>query len=99
VGAYRDKVGDKVIDPAVDWRGEKFADARQMSQYLRKQDDVRKCLVNHLFRYANGHHETSNDEAQLGRWDAALTGAGGQLGKMLTAVVSSDDFRFVSPAP
>jgi hypothetical protein len=99
VGAYRDKVGDKVIDASVDWRGEKFADARQLVQHLRKQDEVRKCLLAHLFRYANGHLETPGDQAELGRWDSALTGASGQLGKMLTSVLSSDDFRFVSPSP
>jgi hypothetical protein len=99
VGAYREKVADKVIDPTVDWRGEKFANARELVQHLRKDQQARKCLVAHLFRYANGHLETALDEAELGRWDTALTGANGQLGQMLTSVVASDDFRFVSPAP
>jgi hypothetical protein len=99
VGAYREKVGDKVIDPGGDWRGHSFANARELVQHLRKDEEARKCLLAHLFRYANGHLETPADGAELARWDAALTAANGQLGQMLTSVVASDDFRFVSPAP
>jgi hypothetical protein len=100
VGQYRDKEPNgRPVDTTGIFDGTSFKNARELVALLRPLPDVRRCFVDFLYRYANGHPATDEDSATLRAWGDAMARAQGQLPRFITELVASDDFRHVAPAP
>jgi hypothetical protein len=100
VGQHRDKEPNgKTVDTTGTFDGEPFRDSRELASLLRKAPDAQRCFVRNLFRYAVGHLGNRSDDTVIDGWNGDFGKSGRDLSGFLTAMVASDGFRFVSPAP
>jgi hypothetical protein len=76
-----------------------FKNAKELVAHLKELPDTRRCFVQNLLRYANGHEAAPADSAVVDAWETEFTRQKRNWIDSLAALVASDGFRYVSPAP
>ncbi len=67
IGRWRTRENDAVIDASGELDGMLFEDAWSLGQVISEHQDLGPCLVESVFRYANGRGVKSS-ESDLMRW-------------------------------
>jgi hypothetical protein len=100
IGAHRaTEPNGLAVDTKGTFEGMTFANSRELVGQLRTMPEVERCFLNHIFRYAMGHKETTGDEAALVAWSDEFGKVHHQLAEFLKAIVVTPDFTHVSVAP
>jgi hypothetical protein len=99
VGANRATDQGKPVDTTGTFEGFSYKNSKELVTYLKTLPDTQRCLVDHLFQYANGHKESASDSAVLDDWSKSFTRVKRNLPDFLTEMVASEGFRYTSPAP
>jgi len=76
-----------------------FKNSKELVAHLKTLPDTQRCFVQNLFRYANGHESSPSDKTVIDAWDTELGRQNRNWINSLAALVASDGFRYVSPAP
>jgi hypothetical protein len=98
IGAYRETDGGLTIDVSGDLDGVTFNGPVELGQLLSQSDDVAKCLVRNLYRYATGVLEAKEQEPAIGQLTGRFEAEGKDMRKLMVELVASDGFRLVAPA-
>jgi hypothetical protein len=79
--------GEKKLD------GE-FKDALELIQRLAESDNVRQCMIRHVFRFFMGRNEVLSDSKTLISADRAYLESDGSFNALLISILSSDSFLY-----
>jgi hypothetical protein len=99
VGANRATDQGKPVDTTGDFEGFAYKNSKEMVGYLKTLPDTERCMVDHLFQYANGHKGSASDQQILDGWTKSFASVKRNLPQFLTEMATSESFRYVSPAP
>ncbi len=98
-GRHRTDEGGLPIDTTGDLDGAPFADARALADLLAKKPEVSACLARTFFRFAIGRSEVDETTGAFAAHLRSFEGGGRDLLALLTAIVTSPDFRTVTVSP
>lgn len=93
LGRYRTTDNDVVIDPSGDVDGEPYADQLDLGRVLAQSEDVSRCLVKHVFRYANNRMENNYERELIDHIDTRFEASGNDVLELMLDVVMSPGFR------
>jgi hypothetical protein len=94
VGRYRADDHGHALDTHGQLDDETFDGALELSQLLRDDPRTAECLVRHAYRFALGHVESGQEEAQIQALVTQFERSGHALSALFSAVVASDAFRY-----
>lgn len=95
-GRHRTMEGDHPIDSTGNFNGVDLADARGLSDMLRKDTLMPNCLVKQLYRHANGRLDEKQELAALYDLEQAFTLSGYRFQTLLVNMALSEGFRTVN---
>ena len=97
VGAYRTTENGFAIDATGDLDGFKLNNARDLAARLRDDKRVGRCIVQQLYRHAQGRLNTQGEQSSLDQLHALFEASGFKFQQLLIELVSHDSFRYVAP--
>jgi uncharacterized protein DUF1592/uncharacterized protein DUF1588/uncharacterized protein DUF1595/uncharacterized protein DUF1585/uncharacterized protein DUF1587 len=98
IGAYRTTDNGLPIDSSGMIDGKSFGNARELAAILHDEPDVAVCMSRMAYRWAAGHRETDGEAPAVDALARAFASSGYDFKEMAVALVTSDGFRFASPA-
>jgi len=98
IGAYRTTENGLAIDSSGILDGAPFKNARELSRVIAENPKFAQCLTRMVFRHAAGHLESKGEEGSLIAVYESFVASGHDFKKLVTAVVSSDAFRYAKAA-
>jgi hypothetical protein len=98
IGAYRTTENGLAIDSSGILDGAPFKNARELSRVIAENPKFAQCLTRMVFRHAAGHLESKGEEGSLIAVYESFVASGHDFKKLVTAVVSSDAFRYAKVA-
>jgi hypothetical protein len=96
LGAYRPEQNGLTIDTSGDLDGVPFGNARELGKALRDHPELATCLVQNLYRFANGRVETRDERTALEALTRAFQDGGHSVRAAVRALATSEGFRFAS---
>ena len=94
MGAWREMEGPYAIDPSGSLPiGGDFDDALQMVDLIASSDEFAHCVAEKVLLYGLGRGIGAHDEDVIGQAADAFSSSGYQLGTLITALATSDNFR------
>jgi len=95
-GYYRTVfAGDVPIDSSGDLDGKPLANARDLAAVLETEPRVGRCMVQQLYRHAQGRVETKGERLALEDLASRFTGASFDFRTLLIELVTHDAFRYI----
>jgi hypothetical protein len=98
-GAWRDDENGWPIDSSGELDGIELAWGRDLADLLPSDERVASCIVQQLYRHANGRLETPSERPALERLERALAASGYRFRMLLLALVTSEAFRTAAVDP
>lgn len=95
LGGYRATEAGAVIDPSGDLDGAPFEDARSLGETLAVHPALVECVVETLWRYANGRLVHDGEAAETTALRAQFVSRGHSLKALLEEIAVSEGFRRV----
>jgi hypothetical protein len=96
IGAFRTVDAGEPIDASGDLDGTPLADARDLAAVLEDHEGVGRCLVEQLYRHAQGRLQTDAEEGALEDLTLRFVDADHRFSQLLLELVTHDAFRFVT---
>jgi hypothetical protein len=96
MGGYRTLDNGYPIDASGDLDGIPLADARDLAGVLESDERVGRCIVQQLFRHAQGRLDADAEYAAIDQIHAQFAAAGFRFKALMVALVAHDSFRFVA---
>ncbi len=97
-GVYRENEQGLTLDTSGVLWGQAFDDAKGLASILGAREEVARCMVRHLYRYAVGHIEVSGEQEQLTLLDYLFELRDYRLKGFLVDLVSSPLFNALGTA-
>jgi len=98
IGAYRTMDNGLPIDASGVLDGKSFKNAKDLSRLIAENPKFAQCLTVMMFRHAAGHLESRGEEVSLIDVYETFVSSGYDFKTLVTAVVTSDAFRFAKEA-
>ena len=96
LGRYRDSADGAAIDTAGESGGiGKFADANELGELLRSNEQMTQCMVRKLFQHAVGHLVQTGERATVEAIHERFQESGFRMDRLLVEVVASPAFQWV----
>jgi uncharacterized protein DUF1592/uncharacterized protein DUF1588/uncharacterized protein DUF1595/uncharacterized protein DUF1585 len=95
-GAFRTTDSGYPIDASGELDGVKLAGARDLAKLLEGDERVGHCIVQQLYRHANGRLDAAGEAAALDQIDARFADGGYRFRELLVALVTHPSFRFLA---
>lgn len=99
VGAFRETDQGLPIDASGELDGVAFNGPVELGQRLSQSEKATACLVRNLYRYATGLLEVEGQEPAISQLVKQFQSDNRDFKKLMLALVTSDGFRYVAPAP
>ena len=96
-GAYRTTENGYDIDATGDLDGTPLENARELAEMLSEDERVGHCIVQQLYRHAQGRLNTKAEKVSLDQLHTAFEASGFRFQELLVELVSHESFRFVAP--
>jgi len=96
-GAWRDTDRGMALDVTGSLEGTAFDGIPQLAQLIVANAETRGCYATQWFRFANGRLEGDTDQDYL-RWLSSGFTPDTKLLDLVTSIVQSDSFRYITPA-
>ena len=98
LGRYRESDNGHPIDASGTVNGAAFTSAAELGARLRADPAAAACFVSQVYAHAQGRAPVDVDSAALASLTADFNAGGHRAEQLLTALVSSEAFRFVEPS-
>jgi hypothetical protein len=99
IGAYRETDQGLAIDASGELDGAPFNGPVELGQHLSQSEKATACLVRNLYRYATGLLEVEGQEPAIDQLVKQFQADNRDFKRLMVALVTSDGFRYVAPAP
>ncbi|MBK6918818.1 MAG: DUF1592 domain-containing protein [Deltaproteobacteria bacterium] len=97
VGAHRELENGVPVDSSGELDGTPLADGRELAALLESRPEVSRCIVQQLFRAAQGRLDTDDEEAVIDDLDRRFGEADHRFLDLVQELVVHDGFRTASP--
>jgi hypothetical protein len=93
LGAWRTKDRDQTIDASTELEGVAIEGLGQLSQHIADDPALSNCMVQQLYRFTTGHHETPEEMPAIESLAGDLVEVGFDLPSFLPHLMASPQFR------
>ena len=66
--------------------------AVELSQKLAQSEQVERCAVTNMYRYAMAREEQSNDSCKIDTLTASMKASGGDIRELIVSIATSTEF-------
>lgn len=92
-GAWRDEDSGYPVDASGAFDGQPIEGARALADRLGSEPRVGRCIVEQLYRHAQGRLQTDSEEVNIDQIDAEFAASGHRFRELLVHLVTHDSYR------